>query len=306
MEIVTHGPSDGIVSWLEKYETGGLPVSNETIDRLRSKTTLHAIQVELHNDYDLSPIEAQALARRVQQLVDEQTGLARQPGQIRYQAIAIDEPPGKPLEDCRKVSVHLTLVDDDDIRVWHEEGPEAVRRLRTSRIVYEASMQGGALSQEDVASILGISTRTVKRIFAHFRQEGEALPSRGEVRDIGRGVSHKVPIIRKYVRELSFSRISRELGNHGVKSMARYLHHFALVMILEDRGLTPEQMESVIGISRNLIEQYRNLYAELNVPEYAMTLQRLKRTILRPPTSSSATAEQLPDASERAAKGGRQ
>lgn len=278
-------------------------MNDQIVDRLRSKSTLHTIQVELQDGYDLSPVEAQVLARRVEQLVDEQTGLARQPGQITYQAIARDEPPGKPLEECRKVTVHLTVMADDDIQTWCENGPEALRSVRTRRILYEASMQGGALSQEDVAAVLGISTRTVKRIFAHFREQGEALPSRGEIQDIGRGVSHKVPIIRKYVRDLSFSRISQELGNHGVQSMARYLRHFALVMILEDRGLTPEQMESVIGSSLNLIEQYRDLYAELNVPEHANTLERLKRTILQAPTTPSAASESPSEPSEGEKRG---
>jgi transcription initiation factor IIE alpha subunit len=275
----------------------------QTANRLHPKTTLHAIQVELQSGYDLSPIEAQVLARRVQQLVDEQTGLARQLGQITYQAIAIDEPPGKPLKECRKVPVHLTLMTDDDAQVWIGKGPRALRRLRMRRIVYEASMQGGALSQEDVACVLGISLSTVRRAFAHFRERGESLPSRGEIRDIGRGVSHKIPVVRKYVRDLSFSRISRELGNHGIRSMARYLRHFALVMILENRGLTPEQMESVIGISVNLINQYLDLYDELNVPEHVRTLERLKRTVLQAPSASQASVEHSL-ASEKEAKGG--
>jgi hypothetical protein len=228
------------------------------------------------------------LARRVQQLVDEQAGFARQPGQITYQAIAIDEPPGKPLEDCRKVPVHLTVVADEDAGVWAESGSLALRRLRVHRVVYEATMQGGALSQEDVACILGISVKSVKRIFAYFREQGETLPSRGEVQDMGRGVSHKIPIIRRYVEDVSFSHISRELGNHGIASMARYLHHFALVMILEDRGLTPQQMHSVIGISENLIEQYRDLYADLDKPEHHRTLERLKRTVLHPSPQGDA------------------
>ena len=52
--------------------------------RLMEKTTLHAIQVELQQGYNLSPVEAHVLAHRVQQLVDEQTGLERRPGQITY------------------------------------------------------------------------------------------------------------------------------------------------------------------------------------------------------------------------------
>lgn len=267
-------------------------MNSQAANRLHNKTSQHAIQTELQSGYALSPVEARVLARRVQQLVDEQAGFSRRPGQITYQAVAIDEPPGKPLNECRKVPIHLTVVDDPDAQVWATQGPLALRRLRVHRIVYEAPMQGGALSQEDVACILGISLKSVKRIFAHFRQQGQSLPSRGWVQDIGRGVSHKVPVIRRYVQDVSLSRISQELGNHGISSMARYLHHFALVMILEDRGLTPQQMQSVIGISENLIEQYRALYVELDVPEHARTLERLKRTVFHPASVSEPEPDQ--------------
>ena len=264
----------------------------QTANRLHKKTSLHAIQVELQRGYDLSPVEAQVLARRVQQLVDEQAGFSRQAGQITYQAIAINEPPGKSLEDCRKAPVHLTIVADEDAQVWADKGPQALRRWRVRRIVYETFMQSGALSQEDIACILGVSLSTVKRIFAHFRKQGDSLPSRGEIQDMGRGVSHKIPVIHKYVQDLSFSRISLELGKHGISNMARYLHHFALVMILEDRGLTPQQMQSIIGISENLIEQYRALYAELSVPEHARTLERLKRTVFHPSSEPKTALDQ--------------
>ncbi len=257
--------------------------NQDTAARLMEKTTLHAIQIELQQGYNLSPVEARVLAQRVQQLVDEQTGLDRRPGQITYQAIAIDEPPGKPLRKCRKVPVHLTLVAEKDAQVLAGQGSEALRRLRVQRMIYEVLLQGGALSQEDLACVLGVSLTTIKRIFAHFRRQGQPLPSRGEIQDMGRGVSHKIPVIRKYVQDLSFSRIAVELGQHGIASMARYLRHFALVMILEERGLTPAQMQSVIGISENLIQQYRDLYRELNVPEYHRTLERLKRAIFHPP-----------------------
>jgi hypothetical protein len=132
--------------------------------RLAGKTRLHRIQVELQQGYNLSPVEAQVLARRVQQRVDEETGTARQPGQITYQAIAIGEPPGKSLAACRKVAVHLTLVAEADGQVWASQGPQALRRLRVQRLVYEALLQQGVLSQEDVATLLGILYRTLSEL----------------------------------------------------------------------------------------------------------------------------------------------
>lgn len=256
--------------------------SKQTADRLAEKTSLLAIEIELQQGYSLSPVEARVLAHHVQQLVDEQTGFARQQGQITYQAIAIDEPPGKPLRLCRKVPVHLTLNAEGDAQVWATAGPETLRRLRVQRLVNEAQLQGGALSQEDLACLLGVSHKTIKRIFAFYRQQGQRLLSRGEIQDMGAGVSHKIPVIRKYVQDLSFSRISQHLGKHGIGSMARYLRHFALVMVLQEHDLSAAQMQSVIGISENLIQQYQALYAELNVPEYQRTLDRLRQTVPRP------------------------
>jgi hypothetical protein len=267
--------------------------SESSANRLIEKATLHAIQVELQQGYNLSPVEAMVLAQRLQQLVDEQTGWSRQQGQITYQAIAMDEPPGKPLSLCHKVPVHLTVMAEGDAQLWAIEGPIAVRRVRVHRMIYEALMQGGALSQEDLACLLGVSLKTIKRIFAWYREQDQRLPSRGEIQDMGRGVSHKIPVIRKYVQDLSFSHISQHLGKHGIPSMVRYLRHFALLMILEDRGLTPGQMQSVIGISENLIEQYRSLYDELNVPEHARALERIRRSVFRltKQTESESTAE---------------
>jgi hypothetical protein len=265
--------------------------NQDSVKRLDAKSPLHAIQVELQHGYALSPVEAQVLAQRLQQLVDEQTGYSRGLGQITYQAIDVNEPAGKPLEACRKVAVHLTLFDQQDVEILASQGTAGLRRIRVHRLVHEALMQGGALSQEDLSCLMGTSLRSIKRIFAHYRQVGAPLPSRGELQDIGRGVSHKVPVIRRYIQGLGFTEISRSLGNHGIESMGRYLRHFALVMILDDRGLSPEQMQSVIGISCNLIAQYRQLYAELNQPEYQLTLTRLKRLVLPAGRSQETTSD---------------
>jgi hypothetical protein len=264
--------------------------SQDSVKRLADKSPMQAIQVELQQGYALSPVEAKVLAHRLQQLIDEQTGYTRRLGQIIYQAIDLDDPPGKPLNDCRKVAVQLTIFDPADAQILARDGPVELRRMRVHRLVHEALLQGGALSQEDLACLLGVSLRSIKRIFGDYRRQGTPLQSRGELKDMGRGVSHKIPVIRRYVQDLSLSEISRALGNHGIESMVRYLRHFVLVMILTDRGLTTGQMQSVMGISTNLIEQYRQLYADLDTPEHQFTLQRLKRQILDPENAFQTAA----------------
>lgn len=56
----------------------------------------------------------------------------------------------------------------------------------------------------------------------------------------------------------------------------------------------------MISISENLIEQYRALYAELDVPEHQRTLQRLQQVVFTStPAPENTTAE-----AENGQKGG--
>ena len=283
-------------------------VVQATTERLDQKTAQRALVLELQRGYDLSPIEAEVLVQRIEQYVDEHYHADRGEGQIIYHAVAVDEPPGKPVAACRKVPVRLTVMAPEDAQAL-EQGPQFLRQARVQRVMYEALHQGGVLVQEDLACILGFSLSTVKRIFAYFREQGTALPSRGEIQDIGRASSHKVAVVRRYVQDYSLSEISLRLGKHGLASMARYLRHFALVMILHERGLTAAQIRAVSGLSEGLVREYVALYQELDVPEHQRTLRRLK-SLMRTPAGGCGTTEDeasivpAADGGERGQKGG--
>jgi hypothetical protein len=279
-----------------------------TLDRLDQKTAQRALVVELQQGYDLSPIEAEVLVQRIEQYVDEHYGTDRGEGQIVYHAVAVDEPSGKPVAACRKVPVRLTVMASEDARAL-QQGPQFLRQARVQRLMYEALHQGGVLVQEDLACMLGFSLSTVKRIFAYFREQGTPLPSRGEIQDIGRASSHKVAVVRRYVQDYSLSEISLRLGKHGLASMARYLRHFALVMILHDRGLTVSQIRAVSGMSEGLVGEYVELYQELDVPEHQRTLQRLKSLVRTPARGSGVMEDEVSsmsaaDEGETGQKGG--
>jgi hypothetical protein len=267
-------------------------IAQATTDRLDQKTAQRALVLELQRGYDLSPIEAEVLVQRIEQYVDEHYGTDRGEGQIVYHAVAVDEPPGKPVAACRKVPVRLTVMAAEDAQAL-QQGPQFLRQARVQRVIYEALHQGGVLVQEDLACILGFSLSTVKRIFAYFREQGTPLPSRGEIQDMGRASSHKVAVVRRYVQDYSLSEISLRLGKHGLASMARYLRHFALVMILHERGLTVAQIRAVSGMSEGLVGEYVGLYQELDVPEHQRTLHRLKSLVRTPADGSGATEDEV-------------
>jgi hypothetical protein len=264
-------------------------IAQAVVGRLDDKTAQRALVLELQQGYDLSPIEAEVLVERIEQYVDQHYGTDRSEGQIVYHAVAVDEPPGKPVAACRKVAAHLTVMAPEDAQAL-QQGPQFLRQVRVQRLIFEALHQGGVLVQEDLACILGFSLSTVKRIFTYYREQGTPLPSRGEIQDIGRASSHKVAVVRRYVQDYSLSEISLRLGKHGLASMARYLRHFSLVMILHERGLTVSQIRAVSGMSEGLVSEYVGLYQELDVPEHQRTLHRLK-SLVRTPARGSAGSD---------------
>lgn len=97
-----------------------------------------------------------------------------------------------PLGALSKVEVTLTLdAEEEDLDVLSKYGRKALRRVRILRLVEETLNQGGILTQEDLARILNVDVRTIKRDIAHLRASGYLIHTRGQIKGIGRGKSHK-------------------------------------------------------------------------------------------------------------------
>ena len=79
---------------------------------------------------------------------DHQLGL----GQIKLLVVEASEPAGKPLDQCQKITLRLTLDDgQEDFQVRMEHGVDGLRRARILRVTAEAREQNGLLSYEDLA-----------------------------------------------------------------------------------------------------------------------------------------------------------
>jgi len=103
---------------------------------------------------------------------------------------------GPPLAEIDKVEVTLTVDNgQEDAEVKRREGAEAQRRGRILRILEEALEQGGVLTQEDVARALRVERRTIARDVKQLKAEGHLVHTRGQVKGVGRGQTHKVRII---------------------------------------------------------------------------------------------------------------
>ena len=208
-------------------------------------------QAILQTAKDVFPLDPQE--------TDDQLGL----GQVKLLVIAANEPAGKAIDDCQKVTVRLTLdAGHDDFTVRHQYGVSALRRGRVLRLACEAREQGGLLSHEDLAyRLLNCGLRTLVRDIQVMRRAGLEVPTRGQQQDIGPGVSHRVQAVRFFLQGLEPNEVAIRLY-HTLGSIENYLTTFARVIFLARKGYADDEIAFVIGRSSVLVAGYRQLLAD--------------------------------------------
>src|SRR5262249_49664671 len=147
----------------------------EVIERLDSKTLDARFTTEIEQGLNCSPFEAEAVLGVVKEiyfpyLAAEATQAP--PGKISLIVSAADEPAGKPIADCCKQTVCLTLHRGkaDDLLLLNQ-GPAAFRQARLLDLCQEALSQGGLLTAEDLAyRVFFVTPRTISRDLQVVRQ----------------------------------------------------------------------------------------------------------------------------------------
>jgi hypothetical protein len=224
--------------------------------RLASKSVKQSIISRLGKDFNLTPILAEAYFNQVQEyfLAHGQIDLAT--GQMHYLAIDENEPAGKPIALCKKISVKLSLHQpEEDLAVYKKSGLAALRQHKIVRITNEAIDQGGVLSYEDIAFILTCSVITIKRDMSQMRRQGVVLPSRGWRQQMGRGQSHKTQILELYLSGYQFTQIEQKT-RHSEGAIKRYIQDFARVILLHKKSFSVDQIRISTGFSHRLIGEY--------------------------------------------------
>jgi biotin operon repressor len=236
-------------------------MEQKAVARLEPKTAQEAIVGRIAEDLRLTPFLARAYYEQMAEYFRLYGGLDLQDNQVAYCAVAAEEPPGKKITQCRRVAVRLTLHDPADFDSQGSISMSTLRRKRARRLCEEALDQGGLLTQEDLALLLTTSPSTIKRDLRSLRQEGVFVPTRGQQRDIGPGVSHKVQTVQGYLAGEDLTQLSRRLC-HGIDSMERYLKAFRQVALMTREGLSPELIRKACRLSLNLIAQYQALFKQ--------------------------------------------
>ncbi len=234
--------------------------------RLDVKSLDNLFRRRIEHGANCSPFVSGAILQTVKDVfpvTPEDTDNALGLGQIRLLVVAAQEPAGKALEDCQKVTVVLTLdaaLDDYQIRLRH--GVDGLRRTRILRMTAEARDQGGLLSYEDLAfRLLNCGVRTIVRDVGALRLRGVEVPSRGQQQDIGPGLTHRVQAVRLYLQGLEANEIAHRLY-HTLGAIENYVTTFARVAFLVAKKYDDDEIAFLIRRSSVLVAAYRQLYAE--------------------------------------------
>jgi hypothetical protein len=232
--------------------------------RLDAKTLDSLFRRRIEEGANCSPFVSQAILNTVKEVFpigldepDHQLGL----GQIKLLVVAANEPAGKPLAECQKVTVLLTLdAGQDDYQLRLEHSVDGLRRARILRVTAEAREQGGLLSYEDLAfRLFNCGLRTIVRDVQDLRSRDIAVPTRGQQQDIGPGQTHRVQAVRLYIQGLEPNEIARRLY-HTIGCIENYVTTFTRVVFLANKGYSDDEIAFVMRRSSPLVAAYRKLY----------------------------------------------
>jgi Protein of unknown function (DUF1670) len=257
--------------------------------RLNSKTLDNMFRRRIEEGANCAPFVSKAILAAVKEIFpighdepDYQLGL----GQIQLLVVAAEEPAGKPLEQCQKVTVRLTLdAGQEDYQVRLAHGVEGLRRCRILRLTAEARDQGGLLSYEDLAfRLFNCGVRTIVRDVQALRRRELEVPSRGQQRDIGPGQTHRVQAVRLFLAGHQPNEIARRLY-HTLGSIENYITTFARVVLLVNKGYADDEIAFIMRRSTPLIAAYRKLYGDFqDKPTAARRINEILARIDAPAT----------------------
>jgi DNA-binding Lrp family transcriptional regulator len=222
----------------------------------------------MKEEFCFSPrVSSELLNTAKEMLIGSVPSSAIRPGQVRLVVTRLQAPFGPPLVEADKVEVTLTVdAGSDDVAVQAQEGSTGVRRGRILRLTEEALEQGGVLTQEDLARVLKVSPRTIRRDVRALKTEGHVIQTRGFVKGVGRGQTHKVRVIELWLDREGYAKIARWL-HHSPQAIKRYVSAFLRIVVLHRQGTPVEEIAFLTRTSERLVQDYLAIYeAALEVP----------------------------------------
>jgi biotin operon repressor len=228
-------------------------------DRSLEKTPEQVFINSLRKEYELSPAESAGILELAKVCLFGK--LPPTLGRLKFLCASRKAKHGKPLCEQEMVRVTLTLDDGvEDLEVLKGQGFKALRQKKVLRLTDEAYEQGGLLTQEDLARLLQVSSRTIRSDIAELTSDGNTIHTRGFDHDIGRGVSHKTRIVDLYLSGYAYASIMHKT-RHGAHSIKRYVSTFGRLLLLLSHNITNlSELSRLLNQSERLSQEYLALF----------------------------------------------
>ena len=245
--------------------------------RQQSKTREQRFLSVLESEFDFAPKFATALLAEAKAcLLGEEKGL--KPGQVKVLLLPRHAPHGQALKQIVMREVVWTIdAGQEDDEVAEQYGRIALRQTRIQRLLSQAIEQGAVATQEDLARALQVEVRTVKRDCKALQAKGIALPTRGNLKGIGRGQTHKAQIVGRWLQGETYDQIAYQT-KHSLSCIQRYIQTFVRVVQLQQQGFSTGEISLTVQIGVPLVEQYVALYRQNDTP---FSRQRLQAQLQR-------------------------
>lgn len=243
-------------------------VKREELSRLECKSLDAQFRTTICEGLNCSPFEAEAVLQVVHEVYGAALGSSDSgslPGQITLVAVDAEEPAGKPVAECEKRTIRLTVhrgATDD--RCLQEQKAAAFRRSRIPDLCQEALSQGALLTREDLAyHIFFVSPRTISRDLDALRKADphRPLPLRSMVHDIGPVLTHRTQIVRLALEGRTTSQICH-IMRHSPAAVSNYLSTFTRCAQLAKEGMQAGQIAFLLRRGQGLIRRYLELLDE--------------------------------------------
>ena len=247
-------------------------IRNDQQKRIDTKTAEQRFKQMLEQEFHFAPKIAQSIVEEAQLHIGVQSG-PKQAGQQPVILAKREAGHGRPLWETELMQVTWTIdAGLEDRQVSDRYGPKALRQVRIQRLLLEALEQGAVASQEDLAQVLNVSVRTIKRDFEQLQAQGLYLPSRGNLHGIGRGQTHKARIIGCWLRGATYDQIAQQT-HHSFGSIGRYIQTFVRVIDLHQQAFSEVQIAQLLQIGQPLVQEYLAVYQQHDQAECRERLQ---------------------------------
>jgi hypothetical protein len=205
------------------------------------------------------------------------------------------------LAEAAKVEVTLTVeAGAEDAEVRQRLGAEGLRRSQILRLTEEALEQGGVLTHEDLGRALKVSPRTIRRDVQALKTQDYLVHTRGQVKGVGRGQTHKVRIIELWLDRNGYDQIVRQTY-HSPQSVKRYISSFLRMVVLHRQGVGVADIAFLTQTSERLVQDYLQVYqAALQVAHRRAKLEEeLVRVSERPAQGQEMAGSVSPEAGKK-------